>query len=112
LNGGSLATLRQWTLLSPRKAAEEYLAAAEEVDALIGSLEADAVSEVVGAGRERLVEKRRHPQPRLGRTDRLRSRRAPEVVEVQMSTPVLIGRWRSGPVNVGARGQPGGASRT
>ena len=54
------AFLRQWSLIPSRAAVQDCLAAAEEIDALIVSLEADVVLEVVQARRERLVDRSLH----------------------------------------------------
>jgi len=54
------ASLTQWDVIPPRTAVQDCLVAAEEIDALIGSLEAGVVSEVVEAGRERLVDRSLH----------------------------------------------------
>jgi hypothetical protein len=54
------ASLQQWGVIPPRIALQDCLAAAEDVDALIRSVEADVVSEVVQERRERLVDRSRH----------------------------------------------------
>ena len=54
------ASLQQWTVIPPRTAVQDCLAAAAQIDALIGSLEADVVSEAVQAQRERLVDRSLH----------------------------------------------------
>jgi hypothetical protein len=54
------ACLQQWLLIPPRTAFRDCLAAASEVDALIRSLKADVVLEVVQARRERLVDRSLH----------------------------------------------------
>ena len=54
------ASLQQWAVIPPRTAVQDCLAAAAEIDALIGSLEADVVSEVVKARRERVVDRSLH----------------------------------------------------
>jgi hypothetical protein len=54
------ASLRQWAVIPPRTAVQDCLAAAAEIDALIGSLEADVVLEVVQTRRERLVDRSLH----------------------------------------------------
>jgi hypothetical protein len=54
------ASLKLWDAIPPRTAVQDCLVAAAEIDALIGSLEADVVSEVVEAGRERLVDRSLH----------------------------------------------------
>jgi len=54
------ASLQQWAAIPPRTAVQDCLAAAAEIDDLIGSLEADVVSELVQAGRERLVDRSLH----------------------------------------------------
>lgn len=59
------AALPQWTRLPPGIAVEEALAAAEAVDTLIGSLDADIVAEVLAAGRERLVDRSLHRSEHL-----------------------------------------------
>lgn len=59
------ASLQQWAVIPPRTAFQDCLAAAAEVDALIGSLRADVVSEVVQARRERLVDRSLHRREHL-----------------------------------------------
>jgi hypothetical protein len=54
------ASLKQWDAIQPRTAVQDCLVAAAEIDALIASLGADVVSEVVEAGRERLVDRSLH----------------------------------------------------
>ena len=54
------SSLQQWAVIPPRTAVQDCLAAAEEIDGLIGSLVADVVSEVVREGRERLVDRSIH----------------------------------------------------
>jgi hypothetical protein len=54
------ASLQQWVVIPPRTAVEDCLAAAAEIDALIASLAADVVSELVRARRERLVDRSLH----------------------------------------------------
>jgi hypothetical protein len=54
------ASLQQWAVIPPRIAVQDCLTAAAEIDALIGSLEADVVSAVVKARRERLVDRSLH----------------------------------------------------
>src|SRR5712691_10103817 len=54
------ASVTQWDVIPPRTAVQDCLGAAEEIDALIGSLEPGVVSEVVEAGRERLVDRSLH----------------------------------------------------
>jgi hypothetical protein len=54
------ASLRQWSVIPPRAAVQGCLAAAEELDALIRSLDRDVVSEVVYEQRERLVDRSLH----------------------------------------------------
>jgi hypothetical protein len=54
------ASLQQWCAIPPQTAVQDGLAAATEIDALIRSLEADVVSEVVKEGRERLVDRSLH----------------------------------------------------
>ena len=54
------ASLKQWDSIPPRIAVQDCLVAAAEIDALIGSLEADVFSEVVEAGRGRLVDRSLH----------------------------------------------------
>ena len=54
------ASLQQWGVVPPRIAVRDCLAAGEDVDALIRSLEAGVVSEVVQERRERLVDRSLH----------------------------------------------------
>jgi hypothetical protein len=54
------ASLQQWAVIPPQTAVQDCLAAAVEIDALIRSLEADVVSEVVQEHRERLVDRSLH----------------------------------------------------
>jgi hypothetical protein len=54
------ASLRQWGAIPPQTAVQDCLAAAEEIDALIRSLEGDVVSEVVEERRERLADRSLH----------------------------------------------------
>jgi hypothetical protein len=54
------ASLQQWGVIPPQNAVRDCLAAAEEIDAFVRSLEADVVSEVVQEGRERLVDRSLH----------------------------------------------------
>jgi hypothetical protein len=59
------ASLQQWLLIPPQTAFQDCLAAAAEVDALIGSLKADVVSELVQGRRERLVDRSLHRREHL-----------------------------------------------
>lgn len=59
------ASLQQWLLITPRTAFQDCLAAAAGVDALIASLKADVVSELVQARRERLVDRSLHRREHL-----------------------------------------------
>jgi len=59
------SSLQQWAVIPPRTAIQDCLAAAAEIDSLIGSLEADVVSEVVREGRERLVDRSLHRSEHL-----------------------------------------------
>jgi hypothetical protein len=59
------ASLRQWAAIPPRTALEECIAAAAQIDALIGSLGADVVSELLQARRERLVDRSIHRDEHL-----------------------------------------------
>lgn len=52
-------------LIPPLTAFQDCLAAAAEVDALIGSLKADVVSEVLQARRERLLDRSLHRREHL-----------------------------------------------
>jgi hypothetical protein len=54
------ASLRQWLAIPARIAVEEFLAAAAELEELIAQLDATIVSELVGEGRERLVDRSLH----------------------------------------------------
>ncbi len=54
------ASLRQWAVIPPQTAVQDCLAAAAEIDALIGSLEEAVVSEVLQERRERLVDRSLH----------------------------------------------------
>jgi len=54
------AALREWAAIPPRTAVEECLAAAATINDFIDSLEPDAVSQVLLAGRERLVARSIH----------------------------------------------------
>jgi hypothetical protein len=54
------AALREWTVIPPRIAVEDCLTAAEAIDRFIMSLETDAITEAVRAGRERLVDRSLH----------------------------------------------------
>jgi hypothetical protein len=54
------ASLRQWGVIPPQTAVQDCLAAAAEIDALIRSLEADVVTEIVQERRERLVDRSLH----------------------------------------------------
>jgi hypothetical protein len=54
------ASLRQWATVPPRAAVQECLSAAIDLDALIGSLDADALTEVVREGREGLIDRSIH----------------------------------------------------
>ena len=54
------ASLQQWSAVPPRTAVQDCLAAGEELDALIATLEPDVVSKVVLARRERLVDRSLH----------------------------------------------------
>jgi hypothetical protein len=60
------ANLSHWAAIPPRIAVEECLEAAEAVDALIRSLEAAVVSEVLAEGRRRLVDRSIHRREHLG----------------------------------------------
>jgi hypothetical protein len=54
------ASLRQWLAIPARIAVEEFLAAAAELEELISQLDATIVSELVGEGRKRLVDRSLH----------------------------------------------------
>jgi hypothetical protein len=54
------ASLRQLLAIPARIAVEEFLAAAAELEELISQLDATIVSELVGEGRERLVDRSLH----------------------------------------------------
>src|SRR6266516_2601761 len=54
------ASLHQWAAVPPRIAVQDCLEAAAEIDALIGSLEPDVVSEALETGRERLADRSLH----------------------------------------------------
>jgi hypothetical protein len=54
------ASLRQWLAIPARIAVEQFLAAAAELEELISQLDATIVSELVGEGRERLVDRSLH----------------------------------------------------
>ena len=54
------ASLRQWLAIPARIAVEEFLSAAAELEELISQLDATIVSELVGEGRERLVDRSLH----------------------------------------------------
>ena len=54
------ASLQQWGVIPARTAVRDCLATAEDIDALIRSLEAGVVSEVVRERRERLVDRSLH----------------------------------------------------
>ncbi|MFL5799577.1 MAG: DinB family protein [Actinomycetota bacterium] len=64
------AALPGWAVVPPRVAVEECLTAAEAIDRLIETLEADVVSGVVAAGRERLVDRSIHRSEHLATIDR------------------------------------------
>jgi hypothetical protein len=54
------AALPGWLAIPPRAAVDECLAAAEEIDRFLGSLETDVVTELVRDRRERLVDRSIH----------------------------------------------------
>jgi hypothetical protein len=54
------ASLRQWLAIPARIAVDELLAAGEELEDLLAGLDAATVAEVVGEGRERLVDRSIH----------------------------------------------------
>ena len=54
------AALRQWLAIPARIAVEGFLAAAAELEELLSQLDATIVSELVGEGRERLVDRSLH----------------------------------------------------
>jgi hypothetical protein len=64
------AALRGWSVIPPRIAVEECLTAAETVDRFIESLDAAAVSGVLAAGRERLVDRSIHRFAHLATIER------------------------------------------
>ena len=51
------AALRQWLAIPARIAVEGFLAAAAELEELLSQLDATIVSELVGEGRERLIDR-------------------------------------------------------
>ena len=59
------ADLLHWAAIPPRTAVEECLEAAGKVDALIASLDANIVSQVLAEGRERLVDRSIHRREHL-----------------------------------------------
>ena len=75
------ASLRQWLAIPARIAVEEFLAAAEELEELISELDATIVSELVGEGRERLVDRSLH------RGDHIRT--LEEAFPTDINAPVL-----------------------
>jgi hypothetical protein len=54
------AALPGWLAIPPRAAVDECLAASEEIDRFLGSLETDVVTELVRDRRERLVDRSIH----------------------------------------------------
>ncbi len=63
------AALPQWVLVPPREAVEECQSASDELDAYIGSLDEGSISEVVAAGRIRLVDRSLHRNEHLDALD-------------------------------------------
>src|SRR5436309_942934 len=59
------AALREWAVIPPRIAVKECLTAAAAIDDFIDSLEPDAVSRVLLAGRERMVDRSIHRREHL-----------------------------------------------
>jgi hypothetical protein len=64
------AALPQWLAIPPRTAAEQCAAAARDVDAAIRALEDDVRSEILGDGRERLVDRSLHRRAHLDTLER------------------------------------------
>ena len=54
------AALSQWTVIPPRIAVEECVAAAAAIDGFIGSIDPGTISQAVREGRERLVDRSLH----------------------------------------------------
>ena len=63
------AALPGWNAIPPRAAVDECLAAADELDRSLESLENDVVEELVGSGRERLVDRSIHRGEHLERIE-------------------------------------------
>jgi hypothetical protein len=64
------AGLPGWTSTPSRIAIEECLAAAETINSFVNSLEADAVTQVMESGRERLVDRSIHRRAHLETIER------------------------------------------
>jgi hypothetical protein len=64
------AGLPGWVVIPPRAAVEECLASAAAIDDLIESLEPDAITQVLKAGRERLVDRSIHRAEHLDTIER------------------------------------------
>jgi len=64
------AALREWTVIPPRIAVEECLTAAEAIDRFVASLGTEAISELIHAGRERLVDRSLHRRDHLETIER------------------------------------------
>ena len=64
------AGLPAWTVIPPRIAAEECLTAAQTIGEFIERLDADAISQVVREGRERLVDRSLHRREHLDTIER------------------------------------------
>jgi hypothetical protein len=60
------AAIPGWIAVPPRAAADACLAAAEELDGFIGSLDPATIAELVRDGRERLVDRSLHRGEHLG----------------------------------------------
>ena len=64
------ALLPQWLAIPPRAAVAECAAAGREVDAHVGDLDPEVVTEIVEAGRERLIDRSVHRGEHLRTIDR------------------------------------------
>jgi hypothetical protein len=64
------ASLAQWMAIPPRAATEQCVAAAQDLDALIEEVEEDVRAELLGGGRERLVDRSLHRRDHLATLER------------------------------------------
>ena len=95
------ASLKQWLAIPARLAVEDFLDAAAELEELIARLDATIVSELVGEGRERLID-RSLQRGDTSQRSRKRSPRPDSPLSRRAAAPLSLGRCRDGRPRPGA----------